>query len=88
MTTDMSERGLETLIERSLMEASGYLKGKPSDYVREFCLDKVQLLEFLRANQPQAINRLTTTYGEHFEDRLFKRISDQIKSRGIIEVLR
>ncbi|MBE7380313.1 MAG: type I restriction endonuclease subunit R [Leptolyngbya sp. SIO1E4] len=88
MTTDMSERGLETLIERSLMEASGYFKGKPSDYVREFCLDKVQLLEFLRTTQPQAINRLTTTYGEHFEDRLFKRISDQIKSRGIIEVLR
>lgn len=88
MTTDMSERGLETLIERSLIEQSGYLKGKPSDFVREFCLDKVQLLEFLRATQPQAMTRLTATYGEHFEERLFKRICDQIKNRGIIDVLR
>ena len=88
MTTDMSEQGLETLIERSLIEQAGYLKGKPSDYVREFCFDKVQLLEFLRTTQPQAVKRLATTYGEHFEERLFKRISDQIKAKGIVEVLR
>lgn len=88
MSTDMSERGLEILIERSLIEDADYTKGKPSDYDRTYCTDKVQLLEFLRITQPQAVAKLTTIYGTQFEEKLLKRIFDQIKSRGIVEVLR
>lgn len=88
MPTDMSERGLEILIERSLIEDAGYTKGKPSDYNRTYCIDKIQLLEFLRITQPQAVAKLTTIYGTQFEEKLLKRIFDQIKSRGIVEVLR
>jgi type I restriction enzyme, R subunit len=88
MPTDMSERGLETLIETSLINQAGYLKGKPSDYDRAHCLDTTQLFAFLQATQPQTLDRLTTAYGDTMPDRLCKRISDQIKTRGIIDVLR
>jgi len=88
MSTDMSERGLETLIANSLREEAGYIESNPSDYDRAYCIDKTQLLEFLRATQPQAVARLTTIYGAGFEDKLLKRISDQIKSKGIVDILR
>ena len=70
MPTDMSERGLEILIASSLREDAGYIEGNPSDYDRAYCIDKAQLLEFLRATQPQAVAKLTTTYGTRFEDKL------------------
>jgi len=88
MSTDMSERGLEILIASSLREDAGYIEGNPSDYDRAYCIDKAQLLEFLHATQPQSVARLTTIYGTRFEDKLLKRISDQIKSKGIVDVLR
>ena len=88
MPTDMSERGLETLIESSLIDQAGYLQGKPSDYDCAYCLDTTQLLAFLRDTQPQALDRLTASYGDQLGDCLCKRISDQIKTRGVIDVLR
>lgn len=84
----MTEQGLETLIETSLINKAGYLKGKPSDYDRAYCLDTAQLFAFLRDTQPQAIDRLTAAYGDQLSDRLCKRISEQIKARGVIDVLR
>ena len=78
MPTNMSEWGLETLIETSLIDA-GYLKGKPNDYDCVYCLDIEQLLTFLQETQPQAVACVTTAYGDQLRDRLFKRISDQIK---------
>lgn len=88
MPADMSEKGLETLIEQYLIENAGYLKGNPRDYNRAYCIDSTQLFAFLRATQPQALNQLTKTYGARFADKLLKRISDQIKTRGIVDVLR
>ena len=42
MTTDTSEKGLESLIARHMM-STGYVAGSPADYDREYCLDLVQL---------------------------------------------
>jgi type I restriction enzyme R subunit len=86
-TSDTSEKGLEAIIEASLL-AAGYVRGESADYNREFCLDRTQLFRFLRATQPDAVARLEQMYGASFEAKLFKRISDQVKSNGIVEVLR
>ncbi|MGI2902226.1 type I restriction endonuclease subunit R [Tolypothrix sp. VBCCA 56010] len=85
--TDTSEKGLETLIETSLL-TSGYIKGESSNYNRTYCIDKTQLLQFLRTTQPTQISKLETNYNTRFEEKLFQRISDQIKTKGIIEILR
>ena len=85
--TDTSEKGLETLIETSLL-TSGYIKSESSDYNRTYCIDKTQLLQFLRTTQPTQIAKLETNYNTRFEEKLFQRISEQIKTKGIIEILR
>jgi len=87
-STDTSEKGLETLIEKSLIETSHYLKGQPNDYDRIYCIDKTKLLQFLRHTQPQEIAKLETKYQAKFEQKLLQRISDQIKIKGIIDILR
>lgn len=87
MPTDTSEKGLETLIETSLL-TSGYIKSESSNYNRTYCIDKTQLLQFLRTTQPTQISKLEINYGIRFEEKLFERISDQIKTKGIIEILR
>jgi type I restriction enzyme R subunit len=88
MTTNTTEPGLEALIVQSLIQNAGYTAGDPKDYNRTYCLDPNQLLQFLRDTQPEALTQLQTSYGDRFEERLYKRIFDQIQTRGIVEVLR
>lgn len=85
---DTSERGLEALIERSLLEEAGYLKGDPADYDRAYCVDTAQLFAFLRATQPQRVARLEVAYGAQFEEKLLLRLSEQVRERGVVDVLR
>lgn len=87
-TTDTSERGLEALIEESLINEAKYVRGESADYDKAYCVDKVQLLRFLRATQPQEIARLEQSYGNLFEDKFLKRLYDQIQAKGIVEILR
>ncbi|MEH2121289.1 type I restriction endonuclease [Nostoc sp.] len=87
-TTDTSEKGLEALIEKSLLTEAGYIKGLSGDYDRNYCIDKTQLLQFLRKTQPTQVTKLETSYGKRFEERLFQRICEQIKTRGIVDVIR
>ena len=58
MKTDTSERGLETLIVRSLIDEASYAAGDPNDYDREYTVDLAQLLAFLVETQPGAFEGL------------------------------
>jgi type I restriction enzyme R subunit len=87
-TTDTSERGLEALIEDSLINEAQYVRGEPADYDKTYCVDKVKLLRFLHATQPQEIAKLEQAYGNLFEDKFLKRLYDQVQAKGIVEVLR
>ncbi len=57
MTTDTSEKGLETLIVRA-MTGTEWIAGNPEDYDREYCVDLAQLSAFLRATQPEVAEAL------------------------------
>src|ERR1051325_5395590 len=87
-TTDTSEKGLEALIQESLINEAKYIRGEPADYNKAHCVDKVQLLRFLRATQPQEIARLEQAYCNLFEDKFLKRLYDQLQAKGIVEILR
>ncbi|GEN36602.1 type I restriction endonuclease subunit R [Aneurinibacillus danicus] len=87
MFTDMSERGIEETIEQHLLD-SGYIKRINTDYNADFCVDKELLLQFLETTQKEALDMLKKRNGAQFEQRFFKRISDQIKKKGIVKVLR
>jgi len=86
-TTDTSEKGLEELIEASLVDEAGYARGSPDDYDREFCVDRACLFRFLLDSQPEAAKQLGVG-SPAAEDKLLRRIADQVAARGIVDVLR
>ncbi|MGI8711372.1 MAG: type I restriction endonuclease subunit R [Acidimicrobiales bacterium] len=88
MTPDTSEKGLETIIERSLLTDGGYLPGKNADYDKTYCLDTVHLRAFLEDTQPDTAAKLGLTNGGLSAQKFWKRLFDQITLRGLPDVLR
>jgi type I restriction enzyme R subunit len=111
MTTDITERGLESLIyaamtgqiglepAKELRDAppaaaggTGWLPGDPADYDRAHALDVRQLMHFLRATQPEALERLRLSDWSDKSDinrqKFLARLSGEIARRGVIDVLR
>lgn len=82
MTTDTSEAGLESLITDYLINHNQYIAGNAQDHDKALCLDRAQLLAFLQATQPQTLAAIPQ------QDKLLQRLSDQIRDKGIVEVLR
>ena len=86
MSTDTSEKGLESLIEQSLRNEAGYAAGDPADYDRTYCVDRAKLLAFLLDTQPLVHARVAATALE--TEKFLKRLFDQVRDRGIVDVLR
>jgi type I restriction enzyme R subunit len=88
MNSDISEKSLESIIEKSLIEESGYVKGSNQNYDREFCLDTKLLFEFIQATQPSKLAKLIENYKDKYQEKFCKRLFDKIKKEGVISVLR
>ncbi len=88
MTTDTSESGLEKLIIESLVEGAKYMRGDKTDYDRDFCVDRKRLFHFLQTTQPEISEKLGFGKTTSAEDKFLQRLSDKIKTEGIVEVLR
>src|SRR5690606_33332013 len=88
MTTDTTEKGLETHIAQYLVNENGYLLRENTAYDNVACLDSALLCEFLEATQPKAVAKLKTYNKELYEQKIIKRLNDQIQAKGVIEVLR
>jgi type I restriction enzyme R subunit len=87
MTTDTSEKGLESLIVED-MTASGWIRGNPADYDRANTADFVQLSTFLQATQP-AITEVLDLGGDNpTRQKFLARLQGEISKRGVIDVLR
>lgn len=87
-TTDISEKGLESLIERSLLDDAHYEHGRSEDYDRELCVDRSKLLRFIRETQPLVAEHLGIGKTTSAEDKFLRRLFDKIKEIGIVDVLR
>ena len=88
MTTDTSEKGLESLIVRSLIEEAGYAAGDPRDYDREYTVDLAQLLAFLVETQPDAFAGLHLKDDGPGRRKFLARLQGEISKRSVIDVLR
>ena len=84
MSSDTSEKGLEAIIEKCLVEDSQYRQSYSLDYDRDLCLNKRLLFEFIKETQPLTFETIL----KRGEDKFLKRLAEQIKLRGIIDVLR
>ena len=82
-----TETDFEDHIEGHLNQ-SGYRSLQPTLYDRSLCLIPNEVLHFIQATQPETYQRLERQYGKDTPQKLTLRISKQIASRGVLDVLR
>ena len=87
-TTDTSEKGLEALIVRSLIDEAGYVAGDSTDFDRDHALDVAKLFDFLNATQPEAVEALGIGVDGPKRLQFLHRLQGEIAKRGVIDVLR
>lgn len=88
MSTNTTEKGLEGHIANYLANENGYLLRENTAYDNVSCLDKELLFQFLEVTQPKAVAKLKAYHKDLYEQKIIKRLNDQIQAKGIIEVLR
>lgn len=88
MTTNTREIGFEEFIENYLIDKNKYIKRLPSVYDKTLCVDKELILQFIQKSQKESWDKLVEQHGEYLEEKFFKRLDEEIKSQGILEVLR
>ena len=86
--TNTTEKGLEAHIAHYLVAENAYLLRENKAYNNVACLDTALLFQFLETTQPKAVAKLKTYHKELYEQKVIKRLNDQIQAKGIIEVLR
>ena len=84
---ELSEKGFEEYVEEQLLK-SGYVKGNPSDYNKEFALDTKILFDFLEDTQPKKMERLKEIYKDQYQFKVLSRLDRELNNRGMIDVLR
>ena len=82
-----TEQRFEDHIEEHLNQ-SGYRSLKSSRYDKPLCLIPNETLQFIQDTQPETYQKLERQYGEETSVKLLDRISKQIASRGVLDVLR
>lgn len=86
--TDMTEKGLETIMVEYLRNHNGYEQGQSADFDREYTLDPGRVERFIRSTQPDKVEQ-TMCFGPESQRRnFFRRLSDKIAADGITNVLR
>jgi type I restriction enzyme R subunit len=88
LTTDTSEKGLETLIIESLVSEAGYVQGSSEDYDREHVVDLPKLREFIEKTQPETAEALALGEDCPKRTQFLHRLDGEIAKRGVIDVLR
>ena len=87
MSNTHTELAFEIAIEHVLLN-SGYLKGNPSDYNKDFGIDEVLLFKFLEKSQPHKWQKATTIHTKDIQLKLLQRIAKELELRGALDVIR
>ena len=87
MPTDTTEKGLENLIEESLL-ANDWIKRLDADYSKEYAIDEEALKAFLESTQADKVNR-SRIFSDELEHKSFLvRLRNEITTRGVVDLLR
>ncbi len=82
------EKYLTSLMDDGLQFKSRIHKSTNGWYDREKCLIGEEYIQFLKETQPETYDKLHKKYGDSTDNRIIKRLSDQIQDKGLIHVLR
>ena len=86
--TDMTEKGLETIMVEYLRDHNGYEQGQSADFDREYTLDTGRVERFICSTQPEKVEQAMCFGVESQRRNFFRRLSDKIAADGISNVLR
>jgi len=86
--TDTSEKGLEALIVRALIDEAGYVAGESKDFDADHAVDLVKLFDFVNATQPETVEALGIGQDGPKRLQFLHRLQGEIAKRGVIDVLR
>lgn len=86
--TDMTEKGLETILVGYLRDHNGYEQGQSADFDREYTFDPGRVERFIRSTQPEKVEQAMCFGVESQRRNFFRRLSDKIAADGITNVLR
>ena len=84
----LTEKQFETDIEYSLLTYGGYKKGDPKAFDRAVALDITTLISFVKATQPKSWEKYETIYGTSCEKSFVERFCKEVRSLGLLSVLR
>ena len=87
-TTNTKENGFEKHIVDYLVESNNYVERANTNYDNVNCIDSAMLFQFLEATQAKALDKLKRYHQDLYKQKIVKRLNDQIKQKGVIEVLR
>lgn len=88
MVFEDSEMRFESDIETYLLTEGGYSKGDQSNYDKERAIDINQLVAYIKETQERAWTRYEKIYKDEAINKLYKRLSDEINTNGLLHVLR
>ncbi|MFT7098166.1 MAG: type I restriction enzyme R subunit [Rickettsiales bacterium] len=86
--TDTTEKGLEAHIAQYLVLENQYFLRQNSFYDNKNCLDSELLFQFLESTQPKEVAKIKAHHKDLYQQKIIKRLNDQIQAKGIIETLR
>ncbi|MDD4804889.1 MAG: type I restriction endonuclease [Candidatus Pacebacteria bacterium] len=84
---DLAEIGFEEYIEDYLTN-HGYIRGVSKDYSKNYAIDANLLMVFLEDTQAENIEKLRGIYKDQFEHKLLSRLSRELETRGMLDVIR
>jgi len=82
-----TEANFETEYVVSALKENGYVARDSSDYDKHLCLDTELVLEYIQETQAEKWSEYKDQRQDP-EEKILKRISDQVRDRGVLDVLR
>ncbi|WP_414581452.1 type I restriction endonuclease [Scytonema sp. PCC 10023] len=83
-----TEEKFEDIIERELLQLSGYHQSNPADYDADTALFPTEIINFIRTTQPKQWERLANTSPSDAQKIIIDSLTKELKSRGMLDVLR
>ena len=85
---DYKEKRFEEDIESFLLNNGGYVTGNMMSYDAEKAIDMQTLIAFIKSSQPNQWERYLRNYKDDAENKLYKRLNEEVENNGLIHVLR
>ncbi len=82
--TDTTEKGLESHIAIHQCIVNGFTERQKDKYNRIDCVDEEILFKFLEQTQPIEVEKLKSTHGDNYKQKILFRINQKIKDTTVI----